>query len=133
MDSLIEIFDSIKNNDILKLNSILSVNPNLINKYLYGVTPFLYAIECGNENIALELSKHGDVNFTLKDNLESNCLEKSLESKMYNLSEIICIKNIGLNLDEILNDRETILTRSLKSEDNYACKILINGNFWFIF
>lgn len=128
MDSLVEIFDSIKNNDLVKLNNILSSNTNLINKYLYGVTPFLYAIECGNEDIALELSKRGDVNFSLKDNLDFNCLEKSIESKMYNLAELICKNNRAFNLDEILFDKETILTRSLKSEDNDACRVLIIGS-----
>jgi ankyrin repeat protein len=133
MDSLVEIFDSIKNNDILRLNNILNANQNLINKYLYGVTPFLYAIECGNENIALELCKRGDINFSLKDNLDFNCLEKSIESKMHNLSEIIFTKNKALNLDEILIDKETILTRSLKNEDSNVCKVLINGMVYFCF
>lgn len=127
--TIIELFQEIKNGDLIRVKEILSLNPKLLNEYYYGVTPFMYSIECEHEDIALELGLNPKTDYSLRDNLDSGLLEKAIEYKMYKVVELICknIKKSSLN-DTISGSSETYLTASIKADDSNVSIALIKGN-----
>ena len=125
--SLIELFNEIKKDNLDNFRKILAAKPNLINKYLYGATPFLYSIECSSHNIALELALNSNTDFELKDNVDNSSLEKAIENKMYKIVEIICKNSKDFNRNNIMENNETLLTNCLKMEDTNVSVALING------
>jgi hypothetical protein len=124
--SLFELFDNIKYDNIVEFRRIINENPNLINKYLYGVTPLLFSIESDRNNIAIDLCLNDQTDFELKDNVEKSCLEKAIEHKMYTVVEIIC-KKLKFNKEYFLENKETLLTNSLKMNDQNVSIALIKG------
>lgn len=123
-----ELFSEIKNDNVENVKQLLHSHPDLINEYLYGVTPFLYSIECGSRDVALLLSQNGDVNFELKDNTEENCLEKAIENKMGKIVEFICKKYpMKFIKNNLMVNGETLLTNSLKMHDQDISVALIKG------
>ncbi len=127
--NLVELFKSIKNDNLSKVKEILNDRPSLINEYLYGVTPLHYSIECQNEKIALELCQHPKIQLNFKDNLNESCIQKAIESKMYNLVQKLSKLDKSISLNEILANQETLLTNCIKLGDNEAVISLINGIF----
>ncbi|CAF0712969.1 unnamed protein product [Brachionus calyciflorus] len=123
-----DLFQNIKNGNIEKCREILSSQPNLINKYFYGVTPLMYSIECEQEEIAFELCQTSGVDLSLKDNLDSTLLEKSIEYKMFKIIEYLCqnFKKSVVN-DYYLENGETYLTSAIKSGENQTVKAFVNG------
>ena len=122
------LFDEIRKGNLEKIKEILVADPNLVNKYLYGVTPFLYSLECGNQEISLEMVQNSKVDFSLRDNSDVGCLEKAIDSKMYKIVEIVCKMSIKLEMDKvILSNNETFLTNSIKMNDSQVSIALING------
>lgn len=124
--SLFELFNEIRNDNRVEFRRLINENPNLINEYLYGVTPLLFSIECNSSDIALDLCSHDQTNFDLKDNVENSCLEKAIENKMYKVVEIICQK-VTFNKNYFLENQETLLTNSLKTNDQNVPIALIKG------
>ena len=127
--SLFELFNEIRNDNVGNFKQILSENPSLINEYLYGVTPLLYSIECNSPNIAMDLCLCGQADMDLKDNVENSCLEKAIENKMYKIVEIVC-KNSNFDKKMMLDNKETLLTNTLKMNDQNVSIALINGKFF---
>jgi ankyrin repeat protein len=124
------LFDEIRNGNLAKVREIIETNPTLINKYLYGATPFLYSLECSNQDIAFELALNPNLDFELKDNLDICCLEKAIESKMYKIVEIISRVSKKHDMNNIiLSNNETFLTNSLKMNDTQVSIALIKGGF----
>jgi hypothetical protein len=122
------LFDEIRNGNLEKIKEILFADQNLVNKYLYGVTPFLYSLECGNQDISLEMIQNSKVDFSLRDNSEVCCLEKAIASRMYKIVELICKNSKKLDMDkEILSNNETLLTNSIKIKDTQVSIALIKG------
>jgi hypothetical protein len=126
--SLIQLFHEIRNNNLENLKKIVASYPDLLNKYLYGVTPFHYSIECENQNIAVEIALNPNIDLELKDNLSISCLEKAIQNKMYKIVEIICKnhKNLDRLNNQIINN-ETLLTNSLKMDEALVTIALIKG------
>ncbi len=130
--SLFELFDTIRNDDFNSFKTLINTNPSLINEYLYGVTPLLYSIECKSEKISMELCLNGLTDFELKDNVETSCLEKAIENKMYKIVEIICKNSTKkFNRNNLMDNGETVLTNSLKMDDQNVTLALLNGKFKF--
>ncbi len=126
--SLFELFNIIRTDDLNSFKSLINTNPSLINSYLYGVTPLLYSLECKSEKITMELCQNSLADLELKDNVETSCLEKAIENKMYKIVEIIC-KNITnkFNRNNLMENGETLLTNSLKLDDQNVSIALIKG------
>lgn len=125
------LYDEIRNGNLVKVRDIIDENPTLVNKYLYGVTPFLYSLECDQQDIALELAKNSNIDFSLKDNQECCCLEKAIDSKMYKVVEIICRMSSKSDLNKVLvTNNETFLTNSIKMNDYQVAIALIRGIFY---
>lgn len=124
--SLFELFNEIKNDNLVEFRRLINENPNLINEYLYGATPLLFSIECNSSDIAMDLCLHDQTNFELKDNVENSCLEKAIENKMYKVVEIVC-KKVKFNKNYLLENQETLLTNSLKMIDQNVPIALIKG------
>ncbi len=130
--SLFELFDTIRNDDFNSFKTLINTNPSLINEYLYGVTPLLYSIECKSEKISMELCLNGLTDFELKDNVETSCLEKAIENKMYKIVEIICKNSTKkFNRNNLMDNGETVLTNSLKMDDQNVTLALLNGKLKF--
>ena len=129
-----ELFNEIKNDEVDNVKQVLHKHPKLINEYLYGVTPFLYSIECGSNNVALYLSQNSDVDIELKDNTEENCLEKAIEKKMGKIVEFICKKYPKKFVkNSFMQNGETLLTNCLKMHDQDISVALIKGTLINIF
>lgn len=125
-----ELFNEIKNDEVDNVKQVLHKHPKLINEYLYGVTPFLYSIECGSNNVALYLSQNSDVDIELKDNTEETCLEKAIEKKMGKIVEFICKKYPKKFVkNSFMQNGETLLTNCLKMHDQDISVALIKGGF----
>ncbi len=130
--SLFELFNTIRNDDLNSFKTLINTNASLINEYLYGVTPLLYSIECKSEKISMELCLNGLTDFELKDNVETSCLEKAIENKMYKIVEIICKNSTRkFNRNNLMDNGETVLTNSLKMDDQNVTLALLNGKFKF--
>ena len=125
----IELFNEIKNDNLNNVKRILQSKPNLINSYLYGVTPLLYAIECGHENLAIELCKLTKGNLNLTDNDDCTCLEKAIEKNFLGLVDYICKNNKEPNLNDILSNDETYLTFSIKLGNSDVTISLLKSKF----
>jgi ankyrin repeat protein len=125
---LIEIFRAIKQNDLTIVKQLASRNSQKLNDYLYGVTPFLYSIECKNEDIALELLQVSTVNPLLKSNVGTTSLEKAIFNKMYKLTEILIgkYKKSDLNMPLAISG-ETYLTLALKTNDSNTINLLLSN------
>ena len=124
---IIELFSEIKSGNEIKTSEILARNSFLINQYLYGVTPLLFSIECGQEKVALSLCRKFSADFYLRDNMNVTPLERAIEAKLYKIVEEIIIKSRTKDLDEFYIGAETILTKTLKSEDQNISIALIKG------
>lgn len=125
--SLFDLFNEIKCGNLSQVKEILKSKPNLANQYLYGVTPMLYSIECNREDIALFLCTNFSSNLNLVDNLGASPLERAIETQSYKLVEEIIKKMKKTDLDDLFFDDETLLTSSLKSDDQMVSIVLING------
>ena len=129
--SLIELFDSIKNNNLNETKKILKDNPNYLNEYLYGATPFLYSIECKNEPIAMELCEMSSLDVHSKDNLGLNSLESAIENRLPNLVKLLAkrFKRSDLKaLDFNVDPNETLLTFALKFSSNEVAIGLLSSD-----
>ena len=124
---IIQLFTEIKNGDESSVGEIVAKDTNLFNQYLYGVTPLLYSIECGREDIALWLCSNSSVDVSLCDNTKVTPLERAIETKCYRIVEEILKRSKKRELDEIVVDDETLLTKTLKSDDQNISIALING------
>ena len=125
---LVQLFDAIKACDTASIDSFLSTRPLALNSYMYGATAFLFAIECGNEQVALDLCTTYKVDYELRDNGNESCVEKSIEHKMYTLLEAICKRCSSTTLlNERLPSGETHLTNCIKRDDSEAAIALIKG------
>jgi hypothetical protein len=126
---LIDLFRSIKQNNIDQFKSIISSNLININQYLYGATPLFYCIECKNQIFALELLRNPTIDQFLKSNLEVSCLEKAMENKLFEVVQVLLKKYNRAEISKILeNFDETILTKSIKNFDQMCAIMLIEGN-----
>lgn len=124
-----ELFSEIKNGNVAKVKEILSNQPNLANGYLYGATPLIHSIERNREEVALALCSIPSVDINSRDNLNATPLERAIENKCYKLVEEIVKKSKKSQFDDIYIDDETLLTSSLKKDDQNISIALINGNF----
>lgn len=124
---IIELFSEIKSGNEFKTSEILASHSFLINQYLYGVTPLLFSIECGQEKVALSLCKKFSADISLRDNMNVTPLERAIKAKFYTVVEEIIIKSRTKDLEEFYIGAETILTKILKSEDENICIALIKG------
>ena len=128
--SLIELFDFIKRDDITKIKEIISKSPKIINEMQYGATPLIYSIECKNEKIALELCQYQNIDLNCKSNEGETVLMKAIEYKMYKMIEHVCKKINKKFLNELLENGETLLTDTLKRDENHSSIALIEGIFF---
>lgn len=128
--SLFELFNVIREDNVSEFQKLITNHPDLLNEYLYGVTPLLYSIECNSQNISMEICMNTQTDFSLKDNIENSCLEKAIENKMYKIVEVICKNSTDKpDMNKFLENGETLLTNSLKMNDQNICLALINGNY----
>jgi hypothetical protein len=123
----IDLFRSIKQNDYDTFKNFLSKNVDF-NQYSYGATPLYYSIECKNEIFALELLRISTVDPFLKSNLETSCLEKACENKLFKVVEALLKRYKKGDLNKFL-DNETYLTKSIKIYDQSCAVMLIEGKF----
>ena len=127
MENFLQLFSDIKNGDSLKVKSSIESSPTWLNKFIYGVTPLMYAIECGNEEISLELCQNPNADFTLTDNFDMSYLQKAVEAKLPKLVELLLSKIKRSNLNDMFIDNETLLTYSIKMNDPNTSLAFING------
>jgi hypothetical protein len=130
MSAFLQLFSDIRNGDLTKVRECLSSDSSLVNKFMYGVTPLMYSIECQNEEISFDICQnYPDLDLTLNDNLGSSYLEKAVEYKMYKIVELLCSRMDKTVLNANIMDDETLLTQSIKSDDLNTSLALINGKF----
>jgi hypothetical protein len=130
MSTIYSLFNEIKQGNNDKVKTIIKQDSKLLNKYLYGANAFIYSIECGREEIAIELASQmkGSSEFNSKDNLNRSCLEIAIHNKLDKTVEYICSNLKPDQLNRIQEDNgETYLTQSLKENDQISLA-LINGN-----
>jgi hypothetical protein len=128
MSEFLQLFSDIRSGEVAKVNDLLATDSSLINKFMYGVTPLMYSIECQNEEISLELVKSSGLDLTLTDNLGSGYLEKAVEYRMYKIVEALCPRVDKAIINGTVMDTETLLTHSIKIDDLNTSLALINGN-----
>ena len=123
-----ELFKEIKLGNVDQVTEIIQNQPNLLNRYFYGVTPLMYSIECEQEEVALSLCQTPGIDLNLKDNLDSSLIEKAIEYKTFRVVEYLCknIKKPFVN-DTYFENGETYLTSAIKSGDDQTTIALING------
>jgi hypothetical protein len=129
--NLAELFDCIRMKNNIKVDELITRNPKCVNEYFYGTTPFMYAIECGAESIALEIcTKTSQLDLNLLDNLNIGCLEKAVEARMYSLVQAICDRLKPARLNEIIKrtqGEDNLLIKSIKFGENQISIALIKG------
>lgn len=124
------LFSEIRDGNVPKVKEKLSSTPTLVNEYLYGATPLLYSLECGCEEIALALCSTPGIDLELRDNLGVSPLERAIEARLYRVVAEIVRKIKVNNLNKLLIDAsETLLIKSLKSDDQDVVVALIEGKF----
>lgn len=133
MNSMIELFRAIKQNDydnFTKYSTKIGFN---LNQYLYGCTPLFYCIECNNEKFTLELLKNQSVDVFLKSNVNISCLEKAIENKLIKVIDVLLKRYKKADLNRVLDNNETLLTNTIKNYDEECAIALIEGNFYNFF
>lgn len=125
--NIVEILREIKSNNIDTVKRAIEQSSLNFNEYCYGVTPLLYAVECGNEDIALELLQSGKTDPFLKDNLGNTCIQGAIINQMHRLVEILLRKYKRTDLNKIYDDEETLMTLTLKNNYDKSAITLING------
>lgn len=129
MSEISMLMTEIKNGAVDQVRELVRRNSNIINEYLYGVTPLLYSIECKREDLALELCNLDNLDVGLKDNLDVGPLERAVELKLYRVVESLAKKSKKSQLNNFLAaSTETYLTSCLKSDDQNVAISLIRGN-----
>lgn len=124
----IDLFSFIKNDNLTKVKETISKNPAMLNKMMYGASPLIYSIECNRENIALDLCQsYPDIDLNCKSSEGENVIFKAVEHKMYKIIEIICRNSKKTILNELFENGETLLTDTLKRNDDTSSILLING------
>lgn len=125
---IIELFSEIKSGNVSKVKELCSANANLVNQYLYGVTPLLYSIECNQAEVAVALCSIPDIDLSLCDNLNTSPLERAIETRSFKIVDEIVRRTKKTQLNNwLIDDVETLLTSSLKSGDDEISIALING------
>lgn len=128
---LVSLFKEIREENLNAVKEIILQDSSILNEYLYGVTPFIYSVECERESIAIELLNYPDLDLNLRDNLGDSCLSKAFESKLYKLAEMICSRVKKTVINEILYNNETLLTSCIKADDEMGSIILIKGKIFY--
>jgi ankyrin repeat protein len=131
---LYELFNAISSDNLNQVAEILQNDPSLLNKYMYGVTPLMFSIECKTQAISMHLLTNNSpsIDLDLRDNLGMTCLEKAIETM--HVSEFIdlLIKKMhrkSLNKMMSSNEGETLLTKAIKMNNNDTiCRTLISND-----
>ena len=128
--NIVDLFSEIKSKNIDVVRRAIELGSVNLNEYCYGVTPLLYAIECGNEDIALEFLQSGKSDPYLKNNLGSTCLQGAIQNEMYRLVELLLRRYKRAELSTIYDDDETLMTLALKNNFDRSAIFLINGIYY---
>lgn len=130
---MFRLFDAIKDGNLQLVSEIVAKNPSHLNEYLYGVTPLMYSLECGNEAICDELCKSSDrLDLSLRDNLDAGYLEKAIESRIYSVVDLVCRLSSRSDMSQCFIANETLLTYGIKNEDSKLVELLVSSKIYSI-